>query len=158
MNHEGKHGPRYLQIAIVSIAVGSNILFGAQAYHNQAVQVQFYMCAHQLDCWNKMLMTQYLFCIFIYWDWIIVSFYAWGSYRMNPVKFWNVLTFKHTFWSGYTMYIWYMSDRVNVSCLPHQTDYFFFHQFEGVPGEGYCYCCLDMSEDAFLIVSPHLGS
>lgn len=42
MNHEGKHGPKLLQIAIVSIAVGSNILFGAQAYRSQA---QF-VCVH----------------------------------------------------------------------------------------------------------------
>ena len=36
MNHEGKHGRRLFQIAIVSIAVGSNMLFGAQVYHSQA--------------------------------------------------------------------------------------------------------------------------
>jgi len=34
MNNEGKHGRRLFQIAIVSIAVGSNMF--AQVYHSQA--------------------------------------------------------------------------------------------------------------------------
>ena len=75
---------------------------------------------------------------------------------MNPVKIWNVLSICSWFW--YLRYIWYMSNRVNVLCLPYQMDYFCQH-FEGVPGEGYCYCCLDSCVwRCLLIVSPHLRS
>jgi len=42
MNHEGKHGSRLLQIAIVSIVVGSIMLFGAQVYHSK----DQFICVH----------------------------------------------------------------------------------------------------------------